>query len=1268
MNFENRIKKILAIDDIDDNLNVLQVLIAEAFPGIKFLSARSGFEGLALCHREMPDVVLLTVAMPGMDGYEVCKTLRADQLLKSVPVILITADTTDRDSRKKGLECGADAFLTKPVDIYDLTAQIRAMLRIREGDDYKQYEKERLQEAESALLHRTKAFQNYFQNCSVGMSVTSPDKKWLEVNQSLCQMLGYEKEELVSMNWSDLTYPDDLEKNIDLISKMAVGKSDHFDLDKRFIRKDGTILYASLSAVCDRNPDGSLNHILASYIDVTARHLAEEANRQERSLLRTLIDNLPDSIYVKDAHCRKIIANKADLKHMGYISTSEIFGKTDMEIFPDADGTQGYLEDLQVIQTGLPLSNMESVFTGSDGKIHWRITSKYPFFDDNLKVQGLVGIGFDITDRKLTEEALKASEELYRNLVEKLPDGVYKSSQEGKFISVNPAMIKMLGYDSKEDLLGVDIKSELYCDPEDRHGSVSNESGNEFGVFKLKRKDFSEIWVEDHSWYNTDEKGNILFHEGIIRDVTDRKRDEDRLRSLSRAVEQNPVSIMITDTWGRIEYVNPKFSELTGYSSDEVIGRNPRLLKSGSTTPEEYSKIWKIICAGGEWKGEFKNIKKSGEEYYENALISPIKDEKGRITHFLAVKEDITERKHAEETITEINRKLAYAQQIAHIGNWEIYLPTGELHWSEEMNQVMSFTSVLPVNISEIVKIFPPEEYKRFSIAINAAIVNGAPYSMDYRIIGSDGIVRYIHDEGEIASDEHGSPTWMYGTTQDITERKQAELALQESNELNNSLLQSIPFGMDIVDEYGNVLFQSEILEKLYDHKAIGQKCWNLYRDNHSQCIDCPLYSDIEIGMTKISETANVFGGRIFQINHTGMLFQGKKAILEIFQDITEKKEVEKRVKLLAHSLEGISECVSITDTEDILIYVNESFVQTYGYTEQELIGKHISIVRSPDTANGQVSDILHETIEGGWRGEIMNRSKDGTVFPILLSTSVIKDENEIPIALIGVAIDVSEMKKNREELIAAKESAEESNRLKSAFLATMNHELRTPLNHILGFSELIMSGVATEDNISFASSIQTSGQSLLSIIEGVFDLALLEQSNIKLRKQTFSLMDNFMENKASFDNILRTSARHEQINLIFKPDSHWLSSYVTADRSKINQVLTNLFKNAVKFTQKGTIEFGYKIEHESSLMFYLKDTGIGIEKEKQSIIFDFFRQGDDSFTRVYGGIGIGLAISQKITQILKGELKVISEPGKGSTFSLTVPVELSRKNESKDM
>jgi len=461
---------------------------------------------------------------------------------------------------------------------------------------------------------------------------------------------------------------------------------------------------------------------------------------------------------------------------------------------------------------------------------------------------------------------------------------------------------------------------------------------------------------------------------------------------------------------------------LTGYTLGEVYDKTPRIFKSGLTSADEYEHLWRTIIAGNEWRGEFRNKKKSGEEYFEKATISPIKDENGNTTHFLAVKEDITDSKRAKEALLK----------------------------SEE----------------------------RIRMHIQNTPIATVEYDKDFRFTGWNPAAEHI-------------------------------------------------FGFTAAE-------------------ALGQLTSLIIPGNKE--------SEVNLAMQKVIDQAIPS------------------------QNINE----------------------NITKSGEII---------TCEWYNSPLVA-----------SNGAVS------------------------------------------GLASFAIDITEKKRMLNEMIAAKEKAEESDRLKTAFLATMNHELRTPLNHILGFSELILSGVAPEDNPSFALSIQASGQSLLAIIEDVFDLALVEQANIKLRNQTFSLMDHFMENKASFDNILRTSAKHEQIQLIFKPDTRWLSSYVTADRSKINQVLTNLFKNAIKFTQKGTIEFGYKIDNQSNLTFYVKDTGIGIPKEKHSIIFDFFRQGDDSTTRAYGGIGIGLAISQKITKILKGELMVVSEPGVGSTFSLTIPVELSEK------
>jgi len=284
--------------------------------------------------------------------------------------------------------------------------------------------------------------------------------------------------------------------------------------------------------------------------------------------------------------------------------------------------------------------------------------------------------------------------------------------------------------------------------------------------------------------------------------------------------------------------------------------------------------------------------------------------------------------------------------------------------------------------------------------------------------------------------------------------------------------------------------------------------------------------------------------------------------------------------------------------------------------------------------------------------------SLNGAVVPVLKSAMEIEYNGQK--VLLEAFVDISDLKKTQRELIEAKEKAQESDRLKSAFLATVNHELRTPLNHILGFSELIKSGVEPDDARSFANDIQTSGKNLLTIIEDVFDLALAEEVKIKIRKQSFRLMDQFRENKSSFENILQASGKEDQINLIFKPENKSLSGYYSADKSKINQVLVHLFKNAIKFTSSGTIEVGFKVKDDNQLIYYIKDTGIGIPAEKLSVIFDFFRQGDDTLTRAYGGLGIGLAISLRISRLLNGSLTVKSEKDKGSTFYFAVPVEVS--------
>ncbi len=240
-------------------------------------------------------------------------------------------------------------------------------------------------------------------------------------------------------------------------------------------------------------------------------------------------------------------------------------------------------------------------------------------------------------------------------------------------------------------------------------------------------------------------------------------------------------------------------------------------------------------------------------------------------------------------------------------------------------------------------------------------------------------------------------------------------------------------------------------------------------------------------------------------------------------------------------------------------------------------------------------------------------------------------------------------------DLKTAKERAEESDRLKSSFLATMSHELRTPLNHILGFSSMMDEDAEKEEMITYASAIYQSGQNLLNIIEDILYFSTYESSEIKIKKKPISLSELFYSNKTILEeNIAGTGKSNLKVEL--KPQKELMDLHIHSDEFMINQVLLSLFKNAVKFTKEGFIEFGCYSKEGKGIVFYVKDTGIGIPADKQQVIFDYFRQLDDTHTRQHEGIGLGLSISQKVVDILGGKLLVESEEGKGSIFSFVLP------------
>ena len=426
--------------------------------------------------------------------------------------------------------------------------------------------------------------------------------------------------------------------------------------EEYFLNAQGEQRWLLTSKLPLRNERGEIVGLVGIGRDITLRKRAEESAQHERILLRTLIDNLPDGIFVKDAQGRKTLSNPADVRQMGARSETEVLGKTDFDLYSKDIAARFWADDQAVLLSAQPVLNREEYYYNAQGEQCWLLTSKLPFRNERGQVVGLLGIAHDITLRKRAEEAAQRERILLRTLIDHLPDAVYVKDRACRKTVANRADLHNIGRPTEADVLG---KTDFDLFPQETAARfyADDQTVIRTGQPVLHREEFFYDAKGEQRWLLTskiplrDERNEIIGLVGVGHDITQRKRAEERLRLLSRTIEQCPASILITDPRGCIEYANPKFTEVTGYTLEEVRGQTPRFLKGGMTSPEEYAQLWRTIAAGHEWTGVFCNRRKDGSLFWEAASISPVTDPYGRTTHYVAVKEDITILKRATEEL-----------------------------------------------------------------------------------------------------------------------------------------------------------------------------------------------------------------------------------------------------------------------------------------------------------------------------------------------------------------------------------------------------------------------------------------------------------------------------------------------------------------------------------------------------------------------------------------------------------------------------------------
>jgi len=514
-------------------------------------------------------------------------------------------------------------------------------------------------QAEEKLRQSEAKFRSYIENAPLAIFVANGDGHLVDCNGAALKMLGYDATDLQKLRTVDLHPEEDRELILQAHATLVKQKQVRDEL--RFKTKNGDLIWGLLHAVV---VEGGLT--MGFCLDITERKRMEETLVRERQLLRMLIDLLPETFYVKDLDSRFLIANTALAKHFGKEKPSEIVGRSDADFFPAEAAADYRAAELKVLG-GESLIDHEGNGVSPTGRTCTHLTTKVPFRDSQGRIQGLVGIGRDITERKRTELALRNSEQRFRQMAQTIGEVFWLSPPDYQTILyISPAFERVWGRSCDE----------LYAHPslwleavhvEDTPGVLRAleelAQGKPYNIeFRITRPDGTIRWINDRGYPQLDSNNRVVLTSGVATDITERKQTEESHMRLVTAVEQAAEAVVITGTDGKILYINPAFEAVTGYSRQEILGQNPRILKSGKHDRAFYQRMWAVLSNGEVWSGRLINKKKDGTLFEEEATISPVRDSTGRITNFVAVKRDVTREIALENQFRQSQKMEAFGQ------------------------------------------------------------------------------------------------------------------------------------------------------------------------------------------------------------------------------------------------------------------------------------------------------------------------------------------------------------------------------------------------------------------------------------------------------------------------------------------------------------------------------------------------------------------------------------------------------------------------------
>ncbi|MCX5862918.1 MAG: PAS domain S-box protein [Deltaproteobacteria bacterium] len=810
INEMNEKTRILAVDDDPHLLQGMSRILKSA--GYETIEAATGTDCLRFTIEQKPDLVLLDVMLPDINGIEVCKRIKLDKTLADIYVVLLSSLRTSSDDQAEGLETGADGYIARPVSNRELLARVKALLRLKRAEESIRKSEERFRRissmtsdisysctksnnaaysidwimgaveritghseddvialgcwrnlvfdedlpifdskviglapgtsascelrlahntgkvvwvaslaecvldsgspdslrlygalvditerklAEEELRESVEKYRAVFENATVGINLLDGQARIVDVNQALSSMLGYSVEELRELTFSEITHPDDSEISRRNLEALMAGDIDSYRIEKRYIAKDGSILWVDLSTSSIRDEKGEHVGTVGVIADITDRKVAEEALLESEEIFKYFMEYSPIYVFFKDENLRSLRLSK-NFETMVGKPVTELLGKSDDELFSSEFAKSTVADDMRVMKEGKGITIEEEL----NGRFY--STTKFPILIDG-NPRYLAGYIIDITDRKQSEDALRSSEERFRTLFETSNDAIFLTDGP-KFIECNPKALQIFGCQEEKDMVGhtpMEFSPEKQPDGLDskeetlKYVKSAIESGPQTFNWQHCRKDGSPF--DAVVTLNSLTLKGKAYLQGSVRDITESKLAEEAIREseekFSKAFFLSPDAITINRLIdGMFVSVNEGFKQLSGYVEEEFVGKTVPEINIWDN-PEDRNRWIKRLKAEGivnNFEALFRT--KDGDIIY--GLVSASIIVLNGVDHILAVARDITERVRSEEERESLRSQLLQAQKMEAIGT----LAGGVAHDFNNLLQVaLGYSEILLV-------------------------------------------------------------------------------------------------------------------------------------------------------------------------------------------------------------------------------------------------------------------------------------------------------------------------------------------------------------------------------------------------------------------------------------------------------------------------------------------------------------------------------------------------------------------------------------------